>query len=206
MRLRSATRRFLADESGAAAEFALMLPIILLFLVGIVDAGRYAYSFNRGEKATQVGARVAVVTSPLVTQLTTYSFSGVTVGGVLLGQGDRIPVAALGTISCTSTGCTCATAPCLNGTLTLDNAAFTVVATRIKYMWPEVQDADITVEYSGSGLGYAGNPSGMDISPFVTVKLRNRSFTSYLMFGNTVNFPEFAYTMTMEDGVGVQSN
>jgi len=199
-------RRFVADESGAAAEFALMLPLIMLFMLGLVDAGRYAYDFNRGEKASQVGARVAVVTNPLVTQLSSYTFSGVTVGGVQLGQGDRIPQGALGTITCTSTGCTCTVTPCLGGTLTLDNAAFTVLATRIKQIWPTVQNADISVEYSGSGLGYAGNPNGMDIAPFVTVRLTNMDFTSILLFGATVGFPDFHYTLTMEDGAGTQYN
>ncbi|MEZ5681354.1 MAG: TadE/TadG family type IV pilus assembly protein [Erythrobacter sp.] len=203
---RAEIRRFVRDESGSAAEFALLLPLTMLFLLGIIDAGRYAWGFNQGEKASQVGARMAVVTAPLVKELSTYSFSGVTVGGVLLGQGDRIPVGALGTITCTSTACTCTTAPCLNGTLTRDAAAFTALATRIKLIWPAVEDADIAVEYSGSGLGYAGNPSGMDIAPFVTVKLLNRDFTSFFLFGTTVGFPEFDYTLTMEDGAGSSSN
>ena len=54
------------DERGAsAAEFALVLPLLLLLLFGIIDAGRLAWEFNRAEKATQVGARVAVVTDPI---------------------------------------------------------------------------------------------------------------------------------------------
>ena len=203
---RSPFKRFVANESGGAAEFALLLPLIMLFLIGIIDAGRYAWGFNRGEKASQVGARVAVVTAPLVEELATYSYSGVTVGGVLLGQGDRIPAAALGTITCTSTTCTCTVGPCLNGTLTHDATAFSTVATRIKLIWPDVDNADIQIEYTGSGLGYAGNPLGMDIAPFVTVKLLNRSLTSYFLFGGTVDFPDFAYTLTMEDGAGSQSN
>lgn len=203
---RETIMRFVEDESGSAAEFALLLPVLMLFLLGIIDAGRYAWGFNQGEKASQVGARMAVVTAPLVEELATYSFSGVTIGGTLLGQGDRIPVNALGTITCTSTACTCTVAPCLNGTLTHDSDAFDTLAARVKQIWPDVQDADITVEYSGSGLGYAGNPVGMDIAPFVTVRLLNRDFTSLFLFGTTVGFPDFAYTLTMEDGAGASSN
>jgi Flp pilus assembly protein TadG len=190
-----------ADESGAAGEFALMLPIIILFLLGIIDAGRYAYDFNRGEKASQVGARVAVVTNPLASELTSHSFVSST-----LSQGDRIPQSALGKITCTSTSCTCTTSPCLNGTLTLDSTAFDVMADRVQLIWPAVEDADISVEYTGSGLGYAGNPAGMDIAPFVTVRLTNMDFTSFLLLGGTVGLPDFAYTLTMEDGAGSQSN
>jgi Flp pilus assembly protein TadG len=201
MSTRRLLRRLLAEETAAAGEFALLLPIILLFLLGIIDAGRYAYDFNRGEKATQIGARVAVVTAPLVSELSSYSFVGST-----LGQGDRIPQDALGTITCTSTACTCTTTPCLGGTLTLDAAAFAVMATRVKQIWPMVEDADIAVDYSGSGLGYAGNPTGMDVAPFVTVRLTNMNFTSIVLLGTSVGFPEFQYTLTMEDGSGGQYN
>ena len=198
--------RFCRDQRGSAAEFALVLPLIVLFLVGIIDAGRYAYDFNRGEKASQVGARFAVVTDPLVQELSTYSFSGQTVGGVQLGQGDRIPVDALGTISCTSTQCTCVSGTCLGGNLSIDATAFGTLADRIQDFWPDVADEDITVEYTGSGLGFAGNPNGMDVSPFVTVRLTNMEFTSILLFGSTVDFPGFDYTLTMEDGAGTVSN
>lgn len=201
MTARAALRRFLADERGAAGEFALVLPLLVLFLVGIIDAGRFAYDFNRGEKASQIGARVAVVTNPLVSELSTYSFVSST-----LIQGDRIPRDALGTITCTSTSCTCTTTPCLGGTTTLDTAAFDVVADRIQQIWPEVTDEDISVEYTGSGLGYAGNPTGMDVAPFVTVRLSNMDFTSILLFGSTVGLPDFRYTLTMEDGAGTQFN
>ena len=51
------------DRSGAgAAEFALVLPLFLMFLLGIIDAGRYMWEHNRAEKATQMGTRYAVVT------------------------------------------------------------------------------------------------------------------------------------------------
>lgn len=200
-------RTFLRDEDGAgAAEFALILPIFALFLVGIIDAGRYAYGFNQGEKASQIGARAAVVTNPLVDELNSYSFSGKTFGGVTLIQGDRIPASALGTITCTSTSCTCTSGTCLDGTLTLNSTSFDRIADRIQAIYPYVADADIEVEYTGSGLGYAGNPTGMDVAPFVTVKLRNQSFTSWFLFGGSVGFPDFSYTLTMEDGVGTAYN
>ena len=63
-------RRFGRDRRGAgAAEFALVLPLSILFLVGLLDTGRLFYDINRGEKATQIGARWAVVTDPLAPEL-----------------------------------------------------------------------------------------------------------------------------------------
>lgn len=207
MRFVRFSRAFWRDQGGAgAAEFALILPIFILFVIAIIDAGRYAYLFNQGEKASQVGARAAVVTDPLVTELSTYSYTGRTVGGVLINQGDRIPASAFGTVSCRSTGCTCVSGTCLDGTLTLDTASFNRVAGRVKNIYPRIALADIAIDYSGSGLGYAGNPTGMDVAPFVTVRLLNQTFQSYLLFGSTVGFPDFAYTLTMEDGAGSNFN
>lgn len=205
MRARQHLLRLLRDEAGAAAEFALVLPIAALFLFGIIDAGMYAWTFNKGEKATQIGARWAVVTDPLTPQLATQSYVGTTVGGVTVTQGDRIPAGALGEISCNSTSCTCAVAPC-PANMTLNNTAFTNLVTRMQDIMPEIETTDLVVEYSGSGLGYAGNPNGMDIAPFVTVRLEGMDFSSILLFGNTIGLPDFSYTLTMEDGSGTGSN
>lgn len=207
MSAHSFLRRLAREQGGAsAAEFAIILPVFILFLLGIIDAGRYAWGFNRGEKASQIGARLAVVTDPLVNELVTYSYSGQTVDGVTLSQGDRIPQGALGTITCKSTGCTCTVTPCLGGTLTLNTTAFNRLADRVQQFYPEVPDDKIEVDYVGSGLGYAGNPTGMDVAPFVTVRLMDQTFTALILFGASVGFPDFSYTLTMEDGVGSQYN
>ena len=59
-------RKLLHDRSGSsAAEFGIVLPLLLMFLFGIIDAGRFMWTYNHAEKATQMGARMAVVTSPL---------------------------------------------------------------------------------------------------------------------------------------------
>ena len=65
------------DRRGAsAAEFALVLPLLILLLFGIIDAGRFMWEINRAEKATQVGARMAVVTDPVSRGLVNHSYVG----------------------------------------------------------------------------------------------------------------------------------
>ena len=55
-------RCLVADCRGAsAAEFSLVLPLLILLLFGIIDAGRLLWEVNRAEKATQMGARYAIV-------------------------------------------------------------------------------------------------------------------------------------------------
>jgi len=199
-------RRLIHDNSAAsAAEFAIVLPLLMLMLFGLIDGGRWLWSFNRAEKATQMGARMAVVTNPIEPGVTS-SYLGV--GG--LTAGDLIPGSAFGLIRCTSTGCTCATSPC--PTLgTADMAAFNAIVTRMRYMMPEIRASNVVVEYSSSGLGYAGNPNGPDLSPLVTVKLgspatplRFRPMSLFLFAA--FNMPTFTTTLPAEDMAGAQSN
>lgn len=196
---------FLADTRASAAEFALVLPLSMLFFFGIIDAGRYAYTFNQGEKATQTGARWSVVTDPIATELTTTTYIGTTVGTVTLNQGDRIPEGALGLISCNETSCTCTTAPC-PATLTRAATPFTNLLTRMQQIMPEIESSNLVVEYRGSGLGYAGDPNGMDVIPLVTVRLTDMTFSPVILFGGSIGLPDFSYTLTMEDGAGTGSN
>lgn len=198
--LHSVTR----DARGAsAAEFALILPIFLLFFFGLIDAGRFLYEVNRGEKATQIGARMAVVTDPIAQNLMAANYVGTSVGGTTLSQGDRIPAEAFGSLVCDQASCT-GTAP--HPGTTRNATAFQNLLTRMQQIMPAIEADNLVVEYRGSGLGYAGNPNGMDISPLVTVRLTGMNFSPILLFGGNINLPDFSYTLTMEDGDGTESN
>jgi len=198
-------RNFSRDQSGSsAAEFALVLPLLMILLFGIIDAGRWIWTYNQAEKATQMGARMAIVTDMISPGIGS-SFVGV--GG--LTQGDVIPASAFGKITCTSSGCTCTTAPC-PAVGTENTTAFNNVVTRMKYFLPSLTAANVTVEYSSSGLGYAGSPVLPDLSPLVTVKIGTPSalqFRPLTIFAITsVNMPAFTTTLSAEDLTGSQSN
>jgi len=206
-------RRLLRSRSGAsAAEFGLVLPLLLILLLGIIDAGRFIWEYNRGEKATQAGARVAIVTQIIPQGVADFKYVNQTVGGINYLQGDPLAASALGKITCQQTsgalGCSCDSAngycPSLG---TTNTAGFNAIVTRMQAMYPRVSAARVVVEYSGSGVGYAGDPSGMDISPLVTVKLKNVPFNPLVLFG-LVNFnlPSFSTTLTAEDSASVYSN
>jgi hypothetical protein len=146
-----------------------------------------------------------VVTDPIASELTTESYVGTVVGGVTVNQGDRVPAGALGVVRCDDTECTCSADPCPT-TLTHDSAAFDALLARMQDILPGLEADNLAVEYSGSGLGYAGNPDGMDIAPLVTVLVEDFEFQAILLFGGTVNMPSFSYSLTMEDGQGTGSN
>lgn len=210
-KLRSFYRNALA---GTAAEFALVLPLAVIFLFGIIDVGRLMWTWNKAEKATQMGVRAAVVTEVVPEGLIAERYVGDVIGGVTLTQGDLIPAAALGDIECVSTGtvasCRCKTAPCPATLTPVDGPAFNFISTRVTAMLPEASAANVILNYQGSGVGFAGDPvaDSPEIAPLVTVSLRNLTFTPLLLqvFGGSIALPDFSATLTLEDGVGAVSN
>lgn len=196
-------RQLRLDRSGAsAAEFALVLPLLIFMLLGILDAGRLLWEVNKAEKATQVGARVAIVTDVISMGLGDQDYVGV--GG--LTQGDLIPVGALDPLVCTRASCVC-TGACPDVFDTTDAAAFDRVVQRMQFMKPDISADDVTVTYRGSGLGFAGDPNGMEIAPLVTVELNGVQFRPLVLLGAVpFTLPTFRTTLTAEDSAGVQSN
>lgn len=210
-------RRLLRSTSGAgAAEFAVVLPLFLVLLFGIVDGARFVWEYNKAEKATQVGARVAAVTNVLSAGLRDEDYAGQTVGGTTIGAGDKIPAEALGSIMCTNAACTCETAPCPSDLGTLDTTTFNdVLVARMREIHPAIQPENVVVRYTGSGFGFAGTASQgggsgteqMEISPLITVTLVDLEFrpiTSLLLA--SLPMPKFATTLVAEDSVGSVSN
>lgn len=206
--MRRLLSRFRVDTRGSTTvEFVLLLPLLLILIFGVMDIGGYAWQLNLNSKAVQFGTRLAVVTGPVATGLTTETYVAKVVGGTTLTQGDTIPAAALPVMTCTSTDSTC-----LSCTLTnclRDAAAFTRIVTRMQGIAPTIQAANVTVEYRGSGLGYAGDPNGMEIAPLTTIRLTNVNYKPImgLIFGSQgITMPSTSYTLTMEDGEGANSN
>ncbi len=205
--------RLLRNQSGAsAAEFGLVLPLLIVLLLGIIDAGRFIWEYNRAEKATQAGARVAIVTQIIPQGVADFKYVGQTVGGVAYLQGDPLAASALGQIECKQPSgtltCTCNSAngycPSLG---TYNTAGFNAIVGRMQAMYPRVAANRVIVEYRGSGVGYAGDPGGMDISPLVTVKLTGMTFNPLFLFGLvSFNLPEFDTSLTAEDSSGSYSN
>ena len=203
------------NQAASSAEFALVLPLLLVLLFGVIDAGRFMWEYNQAEKATQVGARVAIVTDVLSSGLRDEDYAGQTVDGQTIGAGDRIPADALGTLKCTNTGCTCEVDPCpAVGTFDTDTFNDVLVA-RMRQIYPAIAAENVEVRYSGSGLGTAASTAGggggvtesMEISPLVTVTLKDLQFRpiTALLFA-TIDMPSFSTTLTAEDASGQYSN
>ena len=199
-------RRLLLDQSGSAAEFALVLPVATLFVFGIIDGGRYMWEVNRAEKATQAGARAAASTAMIPAGLITYSFA-VTNG---IPQGAAVPAADFPGVNCTGVSatsaptCTPIATPRVTLTMSPNLTSFNRVLSRMQVFMPGLRPQDVTVSYLNSGLGFAGDPNGPDIAPLIRVQLNNVQFRPILTswFGVTWGVPASPYSISQEDGQG----
>lgn len=198
----SVLKHFSNCQRGAtAAEFTFVLPIALLFLFGIIDVGRLMWTLNSAEKATQMGARAAVVSSFVPGGLAETNY------GATLGQGATIPTTTFGAASCskptTTVACTCPTAPC-PALEPINGGTFDDIVARMRGVAPAIAPSDVQITYSNSGLGYAGDPNGPDVAPLITVSAVGIDFTPILFqfFDISFSLPTVSASLTMEDGDG----
>jgi Flp pilus assembly protein TadG len=211
----SVWKAFYADERGGpAAEFALVLPLALLFLFGIIDVGRYMWEYNQAEKATQMGVRFAVATDVVASGLSGYSFA-VSCG---IPQGDAVTSAAFPGINCAGGGtvasptatCTLAASSSCGTAIPSTSSGFALgqIVNRMRLFKSDIAPANVSVNYGYSGLGYAGDPNGLDVAPLVTVSVTGLTFQplTTLAFNTPINMGTLSYTLTMEDGAGTVSN
>ena len=196
---------FVRDQRGAsAAEFALVLPLLMIVLFGSIDIGRYGWNLSQAQKATQIGARWAAATDMIPSDLYSYSFA--TSGGI--PQGTTVNATAFPGVICDNAGCRCPAGGTCNYGMTANTAAFNRLVARMADIYPDLTAANVQVTYAWSGLGFSGDPNGADVAPLITVSLRNLQFAPFTSFvwGAQFNLPSFAYSMPMEDGFGTSSN
>ena len=194
------------SRASSAAEFALVLPLLLIFLLGIIDVGRLMWTWNRAEKATQMGVRYAVATDPVATGIATYSCA---TGSSSIAQGSSIGTSYFSSMTCNSTACgSCSGSACNSLITPYNSAAFTNIVNRMKAFLPELGAANVEVQYDNSGIGYSGDPNGTDIAPLVTVRIKNMAFRpiALILFRASIPLPSFSAALTMEDGQGSASN
>ena len=205
--------RVLSDQTAStAAEFAMVLPLLLLLTIGLIEAGRFMWTCNRAEKATQMGVRYAVATDIVPGGLVNYSFVGATRSdGTTITQGDAIndPSVFAGATCLSSSGtvtCTCDTSGSCPDLGTPNPTAFNDIVARMQLFMPELTADNVKIDYAYSGLGYAGDPNGIDVAPLVKVSLRDIVFHARLLAGLNITLPAFSAALTLEDGQGSVAN
>lgn len=99
--------RFLRDESGSTlVEFAIVMPLFLLILFGLIDFGRMGFEYVMANKAVQLAARIAITRPPACPGVATVNERGsVPSGSIPPYFGTNCRVAATvcadpGTVAC----------------------------------------------------------------------------------------------------------
>ncbi len=204
---------FHRDESGAAmVETTATVLTFFLILFGIIEFSFAFYQWNAATKAVQYGARLAAVSSPIATGLTTYT--GLTGSN---SPGDALPANAYAT-TCTASSASAVTCA---GTFTAANVAnfqriFFGAPGRAACVDPaptpqtvgmcnffsRLQANNVQITYVYTGLGYAGRPGGA--VPTITVSLRNNLTFQFVFLNSLANLtpitmPPFSTTVTGED-------
>ena len=106
MRVQS-LRRLLAAENGVAAiEFAVVLPVLLTMLLGVLEFGRMFYLRQGLEYATESAARYYSMNPTATTSTVTSYLQGKMIGGT----GSNVSVAYASTANCNANSAvTCTT-------------------------------------------------------------------------------------------------
>ena len=188
-----------AQRGSSSVEFAMVLPLLILFVLGIIDAGRLMWTYNRAEKAAQMAARYAAVTDMVPSTLASRDFTLAANGAVVGGQ--PVPINLFGSTLCTNVG------PC-GGGWGYDGAAFTKIADRARLFMPEIRPANVQIRYENVLLGYAGDPNGPDVAPLITVIITGVQFRPlvFALFGGTMTLPDVTSSLSGEDMAGNLSN
>lgn len=185
-------RDLIRNRHGTTSvEFALIVTVLFLVIFGIIDMARFMWVVNSAAKATHWGARYAVVSDIVPSALVDFDCLSATAG-----NGEPCPVSAISPnpIICTASGC--------NGYGPINTDAFNAIVTRMQAIDRRIQASNVQIEYRHIGLGFSGNPYGLDIVPTVTVKLQGMVFnlvTPGLSGLVSVPLPEFRTTLTGED-------
>jgi Flp pilus assembly pilin Flp len=205
---------FLRDQRGAVmVEVTILLSLTLVLVLGAIDFLLLFYQWNAAAKATQLGARLAGVSDPVVSGLNGLSHAVVSES---VPPGAAMPKFAVTCDGGTAT-CTCNSVRACRGVRGYDRAAMnTIVFGRgssscsdaksadqvgMCDIFPRITPANVKIVYEQTGLGYAGRPGGP--MPTITVSIQNLPFQFYFLGGligfRNLQIPASTTSITAED-------
>lgn len=180
-------------------EMAIVASLLFIVVLGFVDFGYAFYQWNAANKAVQVGGRLARVSDPVATALSSATDNPTDPDEV----GERV---LAGTYDYVCTANAAGTASCSNGSAA-NQSAFNLIydgdsnRPGMHDFFPRLQKNNIQIEYVATGLGYWTRPGGP--VPTIKVSLQNLTFQFYFLGGllgfNDINIPSMVSSVTGED-------
>jgi hypothetical protein len=202
------------ENGGPLVEVAIILPILILFLFGGVDFMNALYQWNAAAKAVQIGARIAAVSDPVASGLSSISDDALSSS---LVSGSPMPDF---TVECDGgeAACACVSGACDGmGSYSAEAMGLIVYGRAGKKactppasqyfagmcnVYAAIAPQYVTVVYKQTGLGYAGRSFGP--VPTITVSLNAASSKTRLPFKffflpfAAVDIPQVTTTVTGE--------
>lgn len=199
---RPAPARIMQDEDGAAlVELAIVLPVFLLLVFGLIDFGRMGFETVMAEKATDMAVRLAATRPPACTGVPETNARGpVAVGAVPPHYGT----------SCNAGSDVCADAGTVSCIGDPANATVLEIWDRIAGLMPSnATPANLRFSYAyDEDLGFLGGP----YVPVVTVEITDLQFRfasplgalaalagGASAIGSTAPFPAMSVSLPAED-------
>ena len=157
-------RRFFRRDDGAVAiEFAFIVPVLILFTVGILEFGLILFDYHRAGEATRRASRLVLIQDPLAT---------------------------LDTLRTTDLSCTANAGGTVSCTGSTDNgdsdANFAAMIAAMQAVFSDIGNTNVQVGYAASGIDAAAN-TGI-VTALVTVSLTGVSHT-FLALGIVPGVP-----------------
>lgn len=199
----SFTRSFARDQAGGVlVETTVLIPILLVFVLGAIDFSLAFYQWNLATKAVQVGARIAAVSDPVASGLSSISTGVLSLSSTVIA-GDPMPDFQV-TCEGATPSCTCTRGTCpgmgtfswaamnkivcgRNNTSTTQCIYSTQCSATSSYfrgmcdIFPTITAANVRIVYTQTGLGFAGRDGGP--VPTITVSLQNVPFQFFFLNG-----------------------
>lgn len=166
-------------------EFSIVLPLLLILVMGLVDMALLLWHWTSAVKATQLGARDAVVRSVMASPPVNWmgdshasaQFYATNRGRSCLDSTTGLPNTGVDPVDgmtkavCQTFQTTCSGSGC--------GAGFSRMLARMQLVQPRLQPEHVTVIYASSGLGYVGQPNGNPMT--VTVGVQCLTFELFFL-------------------------
>jgi hypothetical protein len=174
----------LRNEDGAAiVEAALILPLILLIVFGLMEVSFYAWNFNLANKAVQLGTRRAIVSDAVAfgpglvrAESATY-WAELTPGLRCLSAGTGPGPCPRFAVTCgAGMGCTCRGTACA---FTFARPKLSPILQAMRTVLPQIGPENLELTYATNGLGYVGRPPPVPVD--VTIRLVGLEYESLFL-------------------------
>lgn len=174
----------LRDESGAALiEAALVLPVLLLLVFGVVEISLYLWNAELAAKAVQLGLRRAIVSDavawgPGLDPGDSSAYWDGLPPGLRCAPADRSPCPSFA-VTCGLAGpCACRGDACR---FTPAPAHGAPILAAMRAVLPGLDPGNVEITYATNGLGYVGRPVPVPVD--VTLRLVGYEYSPLFLGG-----------------------